>query len=519
MSIIRLVGRSKSKLLVTILLNCLVSVCSVCASLVLTNIVDYTSKGDYRLALISLAANIGFFGVAMIVNYFYERLKNSINKDALNHYRGYVAEYISTGKDHMSTDDCVSLLNNDSSTIADAVDLFFTLTDAGISMVLAFVALLYIHWTIALTAVGVFVFNMLAPTLLQKRANDNELRKSANANRYLSSLSDMLGGFDVWNVYNAKDKLRELMDKIGHSYEDEQHKINNTYSLIGLVSGMFSLVSQLFPPMVVVLLVMQGKAVAGHILSVGNLSGSFSGNVARFMNSIVKVDGVNALLKEKFPEYEKEDRSIKHIEGYDIRINDLTFAYGEEPVIREFTHTFEYGKKYLVVGASGCGKTTLLNILSSRLSDYSGDISIGGIDYRNINHYSLREYIGYVMQNPYVFADTIRNNITLYRNVEEKQIETAGARAGLNEFVGSYDDMVDKNVTNYSGGQKQRIAIARELLAHHKVIMFDESTNALDKEASDRMIDMLMGMEQTIIFVAHNYDERTIARFDEVIRL
>jgi len=210
-----------------------------------------------------------------------------------------------------------------------------------------------------------------------------------------------------------------------------------------------------------------------------------------------------------------EKRDVIDINGNDIELNNVTFAYDNHRVLDNLSLRFESGKKYVIVGDSGCGKSTLLNVISRRIKVNSGVVKYGDKVYDELNDYTLHNHVGYVLQSPYIFNDTVEKNISLYRDVKVDDVINFSK---INEFINK-DDLIEKNGDNLSGGQKQRIAIARELVSNHDVILFDEATNALDKTSNKEMIDLITSLDQTVIYVAHGFDDELLNKFDYVINM
>ena len=167
-----------------------------------------------------------------------------------------------------------------------------------------------------------------------------------------------------------------------------------------------------------------------------------------------------------------------------------------------------------IVGESGAGKTTLFDILTALLSPRAGSICIDGIDYRELDISSLRDNIGYVMQEPVIFNDTIANNISFWEcdnrdDFCKKRIKKAAELSNCVRFiedaVNGYETIIGDKGVKLSGGQRQRIAIAREIFKEPEIMIFDEATSSLDTESEvliQKSIKSMMG-KRTIIIIAH----------------
>ncbi len=227
------------------------------------------------------------------------------------------------------------------------------------------------------------------------------------------------------------------------------------------------------------------------------------------------------------PEIVDNDGAIElsNVNG-DITIRDLTFGYGDDDtkVFHNLNLEIPAGKNIALIGASGSGKTTLSNLIPRFFEVESGEILIDGVDIRNIKLKSLREHIGIVQQDVYMFSGTIRENIAYGKpNATDEEIKQAAKASGADEFIESlpkgYDTFVGERGVKLSGGQKQRISIARVFLKNPPILILDEATSALDNE-SERLVQKSLeklSLGRTSIIIAHRLS--TIRNADEIIVL
>lgn len=242
---------------------------------------------------------------------------------------------------------------------------------------------------------------------------------------------------------------------------------------------------------------------------------------------LIAADRLDDILEAKtedcdliYTNYEEQHK----VGGYDINVKDLSFAYGfRDKVLDDVSFSVKQSEKVLIKGKSGCGKTTLLQLLSKIETEYEGSISYGGAELKTINSKELRKHVIYVPQTSELFSGTIMENIILGRIVSEQRLESIIHGCQLAEFIYGFDEKFDKyieeNGKNLSGGQKQRIALARALIMKPEVLLLDESLCHVD-EAMERSIlkyiwDTFPGM--TIISVSHKvYSE---LNYDRIIDL
>jgi len=207
-----------------------------------------------------------------------------------------------------------------------------------------------------------------------------------------------------------------------------------------------------------------------------------------------------------------------------ISFKNVSFRYGEELILKEINLEVPCGTRLAIVGSSGAGKTTLVNLLPRFYDPTEGQILIDGCDLRTMTQESIRQQIGLVTQETFLFNDTVANNIAYGKPTATRaEIIAAARRAHAHEFVEQmpqgYDTLVGDNGVRLSGGQRQRVAIARALLKDPPILILDEATSALDSE-SERAVQAAMEelMEgRTVFVIAHRLS--TVQRADRIIVL
>ena len=220
---------------------------------------------------------------------------------------------------------------------------------------------------------------------------------------------------------------------------------------------------------------------------------------------------------------DKENAIPMNREHSKIEFKDVNFEYVENvPVLKNINLKINKGETIALVGNSGGGKTTIVNLLPRFYDIKNGSITINGIDIRNFTLHSLRQNIAVVFQDNFLFSGTIRENILLgNENATEEQMQKAIQMAYLDDFISTLKDGVDTQIGErgilLSGGQKQRVAIARAFLKDAPIIILDEATSALDNKAEaivQKAIDNLM-QDKTVFVIAHRLS--TIRNADKIV--
>jgi ABC-type multidrug transport system fused ATPase/permease subunit len=211
-----------------------------------------------------------------------------------------------------------------------------------------------------------------------------------------------------------------------------------------------------------------------------------------------------------------------------IEFENVSFAYQDQPVLRDVSLSIPANKTVAIVGESGAGKTTLFGMLTGMLSPDSGRVSIGSIDYNVLDKFELRSRIGYVTQEPVLFLASVAENISMWSSENDDgdvmlQVRRSAELAHCMEFIermpNGFDTVVGERGIRLSGGQRQRLAIARELYKEPDIMIFDEATSSLDSD-SERLIQTSisdMHGEKTLIIIAHRLS--TIRNADQIFVL
>lgn len=263
------------------------------------------------------------------------------------------------------------------------------------------------------------------------------------------------------------------------------------------------------------------------------------GAVVLIVNNMNKVLNPLMQLSEWLPKilsvktlFNKADEVLINHDSYDetitvdsfresIEFNNVSFSYDNNEVLKDVNLSINKGEKYLVVGPSGGGKSTLLKLLRKYFIPKKGDILLDGQNLKDIKKESYFNNISNVEQQVFLFEDTLRNNITLYKDYSEKEILDSIEKAGLGDFVNGLpqglDTIILDNGKNISGGEKSRVAIARGLLGKTDIIFLDEAFASLDSSVAKEIENTLLNLEGiTIINVSHVIFEETKKSYDKV---
>lgn len=229
------------------------------------------------------------------------------------------------------------------------------------------------------------------------------------------------------------------------------------------------------------------------------------------------------ITKQEEEDLPKEIKEKSFIFEKEIKVENLYFDYDGKEVFNNVSFKIEKNKKYLLKGASGSGKSTLIKLLSMIYDDYKGEITVDGIDYRDIKESSLNDKLAFIYQDVFLFEDTIFNNLSLYKAFSEEKVLKAAEKAGLKGLIekkeNGIQEMLMENGKNLSGGERQRISIGRAIVKDSEILFVDEGTSSLDEELGRQVEDTILSIDSTVIAISHRYYKGITEKYDYVLEI
>ncbi len=421
-----------------------------------------------------------------------------------------------------SKEDYNSWLNNDTKLLYDNGfhQIYFVYTGI-VAMLFSGIAIIFFHWVLLLTTLLVGALLFYFPKMFKQSVERDTEQVSELANDALATSTDYLRGYEV--LYHNK--------QLGLMQERTMGKFNQLatanvkliftrawmqYSLLGT-----SMLGQFLILAVAGFLIMNGQIGIGVVMSVGNLSGTVTNYSKSVANSLILLNATGKLL-EKYGKITDESKVTdgEEVTAFEskLELKNLAVAFPDGQKIEYPEIVIEKGKKYAIIGDSGSGKSTLINLLVGNKQDYEGEILLDGKDYKGINRKSLPRVMSVIMQFPYLFKETVEENLTLGRKISPDIFDKSIRIACADDFVfNRLDTVYDKNL---SGGQQERLSVARELMGSKPILVMDESTASVDKKTALAVEkNILENPDLTVIMITHHLYDETQSYLDEVIHL
>ena len=406
----------------------------------------------------------------------------------------------------------------------------FALISSVLTFVGALVMMLCYSPLLTLVALVLAAVPIVVSILIGSNVEAAEKEVSNKNEEYTAMLKDTLGGFSVIKSFKAENRISGIFAENIKKLSQAKCKKSKMMILVNLFGTIASLISQIgvfiFGAYMVVF-VDDSTITAGVVLLFVQLMNYILSPLSTLPKIIAERKAAIAMvdkIAEALDSNASDDSSvdITKLEN-GIKLEALSFEYEEgKPVLNDINYFFELGKKYAIVGGSGSGKTTMLNLLMSSYHSYNGSISYDETELRDISSSSLYDIQSIIQQNVFVFNATIRDNITMFGQFDDDEVTRAINLSGLSALIEKRGEeyLCGENGNGLSGGEKQRISIARSLLKKSQVLLVDEATAALDAETAYQVSSSIIGLDGvTAIVVTHSLDEALLKQYDGILTL
>ncbi|MBR4458158.1 MAG: ABC transporter ATP-binding protein [Clostridia bacterium] len=357
-----------------------------------------------------------------------------------------------------------------------------------------------------------------------KDADESEGRMSA-------VLQENLSGVRVVRAFGQQEREVEKFDAVSEDYRRKAYRVNNLLAIYWGGGDAITMTQQMITLLVCVVLAAKGEISVGMLILFTSYVGQLLWPIRQLGRtlsdtgkSMVAMERIQTILDTE-PEPEEPGALRPDLHG-DIVFDHVSFAYPDDgvPVLEDVSFTIKAGTTAAVLGSTGSGKSTMMYLLQRLYEPTGGRITIGGVDLKDIDRTWLRSQVGLILQEPFLYSRTIRENVGIARrNPQEADITHAADVAAASGFIAraekGYDTVVGERGVTLSGGQKQRIAIARTLLKDNAILVFDDSLSAVDTE-TDARIRAALQHEQartTTLIISHRLT--TLSQADLILVL
>ncbi|WP_125604672.1 ABC transporter ATP-binding protein [Lapidilactobacillus bayanensis] len=503
------------------------AISSVASSLTLAPLTDSLVTHDVNALIHWLLLTIMFWVITLSLNYVNSLLQAQIVRKVANELRMKIAEGLNgiSIPDYQKVDhnEYVSWLTNDVNLIeTNGLQTMFDLIGSSAVLILSAGALFFYHYSLALVTILLAAVTMVVPNLFGKFMERETTRISKANSRLLAQIEDTIAGFSVFFSHNIGSALTKRIAMASDEQGAQQVTYTRRTGLIELLMGLLSVFAQMATTALTSFLVLGGYFSIGVISSSGQISGIVFSNLSKVISDIFKIQSVSAILKKDIKPDRSIDTTTPQVGDFDtaLTLDHLSYGYTtDKSVIKDLSYRFEKGGKYAIVGKSGVGKSTLINLISGRINDYGGSIKIDDQELQSLSTPSLNSKIELVEQKSYIFNESVEENITLGVQKAKSLLNSAVSFLGIDKFT-TTETLLSEHGQNLSGGQRQKLALARALTFDKPILIIDEVTAGIDAESAQQIEDTLLAdKDRTVIMITHTLTDKTRSQLTDVVEL
>ncbi len=419
-----------------------------------------------------------------------------------------------------SQGDILSLITNDVSTLQQGLaNSLPTIIGAATQFIGCLIMMLITEWRLALISLAITVLGIALVFFIMKNSQKFFIARQKSLGELNGFIEETYSGHEVIMVNRADGQTEKTFDKLNEKVYDANRK---SQFLSGSMQPLMNVISNAAYVAVCVfgsIFALQGSINFGVIVSFILYVRLFTSPLTQIAQGLTNLQTASAsahrifdfLESEELPDESKKTAELKTVKG-EVEFNHVRFSYADDPdkiIIKDFSAHVKPGQKVAIVGPTGAGKTTMVNLLMRFFDLNGGDITIDGVSEQDLKRENIHELFSMVLQDAWLFDGTIRENLVYnMKGVTDEQIERVCAACGIDSFIRSLPQGVDTEISEsstISAGQRQLITIARAMLQNSPMLILDEATSSVDTRTEviiQRAMDSLTD-GRTSFVIAH----------------
>lgn len=523
---------NKASLSIWIVMSLLETFLSIYMALYLQQIIDIGVANQGKEIVYSVVKGIVFCVAIMLVNYFMTLFYAKYIKDVMSQLRTDIFKNIIRFDINRFNDEksakYISVLSNDMERVEQ--DYFKNIPNIVSEIVLLIMAigvLFYFSPILAVINILISAGILMVPNLTGKKLESYQKEQSVCSDGYMSEMKEYFQGYEVIKSYKMEQHVSKQFTQTVAKKENAMYRLRKTQGVALAVSEGSANITFIINIILGIYMSMKGFLTIGSAIGVIQLINYIVYPINRIVDGYSRykaVKAVNKRIEEILVEDDKAKEPLAKVENVlPVKLENVSFAYkGNKLTLKDINLALEPKKKYVVVGKSGSGKSTMVKLIAKYYDNYSGEILYDLQNGKEVDKGSLLSKLAMIQQNVIVFDDTLKKNIIMNQDYSEEEIGKAVEESGLSEFVknlpNGLDTCIEENGRNISGGEKQRIAIARALIRKVPFMILDEATSSLDNENAYKIESSILKQEElTALVVTHRLKKELLEKYDCIL--
>ncbi|MCC4382514.1 ABC transporter ATP-binding protein/permease [Limosilactobacillus reuteri] len=491
--------------------------------------IDFTRIWQIGITVILLYLFSGLFSFLQlqIMTRVSQRVVYNLRQDFEEKMRRVPIKYYDTH----NNGDIMSRMVNDMDNIAGTLQQsLIQIITSLLTLVGVFILMLTISWKLTIIALVTIPLSVLVVAFVAPTSQRLFGRQQAALGKINDQVEETYAAHTIVRTFNKEQDEEEKFNKENHQYYQAAWKAQFFSSLMMPMMVFIRNLGYLVVVVVGAIQVIHGQITLGNVQAFLQYTNQFSQPIAQIANlsntiqqTIASAERIFAVLDE--PEMNDKVEDIPPLTGKDIpkvEFKDIKFSYTDEPLIQDFNLKAPRDKMVAIVGPTGAGKTTIINLLERFYDPQGGHIYLDGKDTRSMTRDTLRKHIAIVLQDTWLFTGTIFENIKYgNENASDEEVyhaaKMARADAFIRELPDGYQTVLDESASNISQGQRQLLTIARAFLADPEILILDEATSSVDTRTEVLIQEAMNALQQerTSFVVAHRLS--TIRKADQIV--
>lgn len=496
-------------------------------SLEISSIFDAAELGDYKLVIKLFGLMFIWYLFIRLIDYYTElvgvELVNTIRRNIKNDLFSAIIYKDLPSFSYRNSGEYIAEFTNDITIIETKYLLpLKQLITHSITIATSCAAIFTIDWKMTLILIIGASLCIIFPIVASKYTSNKMLTFLERFDIYVQYLKDNFSAFFTFKNYAIEKKIVERFAKENSDIEEKKYDAEIALLILGNLVGRLAWLVQLLVVMLGIVGVLNNDISIGNVFSAYLLAGTLGlpfQSIGKIISEVRSVKGI----ERKFLALYSLDDSPKNHQEYqdnislgkmDICFQNVSLSLKDNLILKNVSFNFEHGKKYLIIGSNGSGKSTTSKLVKRTYSNYTGKILVGGYDLNSHEGRIASDLVSYSNETVSLLSDTVKNNILLYREISDETLQEAMKTVGLSVPV---DRQIGDGGKFLSSGERRKLEIARALVKNPQVLILDEVVSTLDIETAYEIEKLVLDLDTTVIMVSNAFSGKLIEKYDAII--